>query len=384
MDPPAGVRSDLEIMKAVADRLGRGHYFSTDPREVFDELRRASAGGIADYSGITYERIDAEQGVFWPCPAPDHPGTPRLFTESFPTVDGHARFIRVTHKSPGETPSRRFPYVLITGRLMGQYQSGTQTRRHPTPEQARLQPEAELHPDLARQLDIAHADIVQLRTPRGVANFRARVTDEIRPDTVFVPFHWGGASNANALTNPALDPLSKMPEFKACAVEVTRIGSPEDSHLLGDDPVQGLGAAPDQILETPALPSSTRPSPSTRRRAASMISENRFLQGFYPFTGAGLDVLAPIHSDLTRQVPDGVVNQTLYFRGGNSSPELITVVLLRDGLPMRYFPIGAKSDVNVPLRVVEDIEGGSVIELQLSAPLGCSGTVVVDLGMVEH
>ncbi len=115
-----------------------------------------------------------------------------------------------------------------------------------------------------------------------------------------------------------------------------------------------------------------------------MISENRFLQGFYPFTGAGLDVLVPIHSDLSHQVPDGVVNQTLYFRGGNSSPELITVVLMRDGVPMRYFPIGAKGDVHVPLRVVEDIEGGSVIELQLAAPVDCSGTVVVDLGMVEH
>jgi assimilatory nitrate reductase catalytic subunit len=79
-----------------------------------------------------------------------------------------------------------------------------------------------------------------------------------------------------------------------------------------------------------------------------------------------------------------VVNQTLYFRGGNSSPELVTVVLLRDGVPMRYFPIGAKGDVHVPLRVVEDIEGGSVIELQLVADRGVSGSVVVDLGMVEH
>lgn len=377
IDPPHGVRTDLEILKGLADRLGRGSHFSTDPREVFDELRRASAGGVADYSGISYERIDAEQGVFWPCPAPDHPGTPRLFTETFPTVDGRARFVRVTHRSPDETPSRRFPYVLTTGRLMGQYQSGTQTRRHPSLDQSQLQPEAELHPDLARQLDIAHADIVQLRTARGVANFRARVTDEIRPDTVFVPFHWGGASNANALTNPALDPLSKMPEFKACAVEVSRIGSPEDSHLLS--------AAPAQAPEAPATTAAAaRPSPSTRRRAAPMISENRFLQGIYPFTGAGSDMPVPIHNALSRRVPDGVVNQTLYFRGGNSSPELVTVVLMRDGLPMRYFPIGARGDVHVPLRVVEDIEGGSVIELQLAAPVGCSGTIVVDLGMVEH
>ena len=115
-----------------------------------------------------------------------------------------------------------------------------------------------------------------------------------------------------------------------------------------------------------------------------MISQNRFLQGIYPFEGAGLDKPVPISSDLVHLVPDGVISQALYFRGGNTTDELITVVLLRDGVPMRYFPIAAKGDVHVPLRVVEDIEGGSVIELQLIAPSGVSGSVVVDLGLVEH
>ena len=115
-----------------------------------------------------------------------------------------------------------------------------------------------------------------------------------------------------------------------------------------------------------------------------MIARNHFLQGIYPFVGAGWDKQAAISDELTRLVPDGVVSQALYFRGGNSTDELITVVLLRDGVPMRYFPIGAKSDVHVPLRVVEDIEGGSMIELALAAPLGLTGTVVVDLGLVEH
>ncbi|UZX05581.1 molybdopterin oxidoreductase [Arthrobacter sp. CDRTa11] len=115
-----------------------------------------------------------------------------------------------------------------------------------------------------------------------------------------------------------------------------------------------------------------------------MITKNLFLQGIYPFAGAGLDKPVPIHSELLHYVPDGVINQTLYFRGGNSSPELITVVLMRDGVPMRYFPIGARGDVHVPLRVVEDIEGGSVIELYLVAPEGVAGAVVIDLGMVEH
>jgi assimilatory nitrate reductase catalytic subunit len=115
-----------------------------------------------------------------------------------------------------------------------------------------------------------------------------------------------------------------------------------------------------------------------------MLTKNRFLQGIYAFEGAGLDKPVPISDELAYVVPDGLINQTLYFRGGNTTDQLITVVLLRDGVPMRYFPIGAKSDVHVPLRVVEDIEGGSVIELQLIAALGVSGHVVVDLGMVEH
>jgi assimilatory nitrate reductase catalytic subunit len=395
LDPPAGVRSDLELMNAIAARFGRGAHFPTDPATVFDELRRASAGGIADYSGISYERIDAEKGVFWPCPSDGHPGTPRLFADRFPTPDGRARFIRVDHRNPAEIPSAQFPYVLTTGRLMAQYQSGTQTRRHPNAEQAALQPEVELHPDLARRLRIGPADIVQLRTRRGAANFRARVTEDIRVDTVFIPFHWAGASNANALTNPALDPLSRMPEFKVCSVAVVRVGSPADLHLLAAPPESSGPSGPSgaivplppstTTIATPAPPSrSTRTSHLTRRRTSAMISKNRFLQGFYPFTGAGSSTMAPIHSDLSYTVPEGVVLQPLYYRGGNSTSEMITVVLLCDGRPMRLFPIGAKGDVNVPLRVVEDIEGGSVVELQIVAPEGVTGTVVVDLGMVEH
>ena len=382
LPPPAGVFDDLWLMTELATRLGRGQYFSAEPRVVFDELRRASAGGIADYSGISYERIDAEQGVFWPCPetpagAPDHPGTPRLFAESFPTPDGRARFFRVEYRAPDEGPSPDYPYVLTTGRLMAQYQSGTQTRRVPQPSQSQVQPEVQLHPDLARRLGIGPADIVQLRTRRGVSVFRAKITADIRADTVFVPFHWGGASAANALTNPVLDPLSRMPAFKVCAVALARVGSPDDGHLLAAAPAHTALSAP----TPPTLNQYLQPS---RRKDLPMLTKNRFLQGIYAFEGAGLDKPVPISPELSHVVPDGVISQALYFRGGNSSDELVTVVLMRDGVPMRYFPMGAKDGVHVPLRVVEDIEGGSVIELQLVAPLGTTGTVVVDLGLVEH
>lgn len=228
LPPPAGVLDDLTVLALLADRLGRGRYFSADPRTVFEELRRASAGGIADYAGISYERIDAEDGVFWPCPAPDHPGTPRLFAERFATADGRARFIRVDHRDPAEQPDAEYPYVLTTGRIMQQYQSGNQTRRARSLKLSADDPRVELHPDLARRLGIGAADLVELRTRRGTAVFRADLTDGIRPDTVFAPFHWGGAASANALTDPTLDPHSRMPAFKVCAVAVRRVGDAAD------------------------------------------------------------------------------------------------------------------------------------------------------------
>jgi assimilatory nitrate reductase catalytic subunit len=223
--PPPGVHDDLWLVTALAQRLGRGKYFSSEPRDVFDELRRASAGGPADYAGISYERIDAEQGVFWPCPAEDHPGTPRLFAERFATPDGRARFVRVEQRAAAEPPDREYPYVLTTGRIMQQYQSGTQTRR--VPSLATADPFVEIHPDLARRLGIGASDLVTLRTRRGEALFRARVTDTIRPDTVFAAFHWGGRSAVNLLTNPVLDRHSRMPDFKVCAVAVSRAGGPD-------------------------------------------------------------------------------------------------------------------------------------------------------------
>ena len=115
-----------------------------------------------------------------------------------------------------------------------------------------------------------------------------------------------------------------------------------------------------------------------------MLAKNRFLQGVFPFEGAGMDKPVPIAPELAYVVPEGVVSQALYVRAGNSAAELVSLVLMRDGVPMRYFPVGARADVHVPLRVVEDIDGGSHVELRLLAPEGLTGTLVVDLGLVEH
>ncbi|HKS46416.1 MAG TPA: molybdopterin oxidoreductase [Amycolatopsis sp.] len=114
-----------------------------------------------------------------------------------------------------------------------------------------------------------------------------------------------------------------------------------------------------------------------------MHSTPRFMQGIYSFEGKGMDKTVPLHPDLTYSVPVGGITQPLYFRGGNSTDELVALVLMRDGMPMRYFPIGAKADTHVPLRVVEDLEDGTKVELYLAAPDGLTGTVVVDLGLVE-
>ncbi|WP_188940212.1 molybdopterin oxidoreductase family protein [Nakamurella endophytica] len=384
IEPPGQARSDLRILADLATALGRGRYFSADPRTMYDELRRASAGGIADYAGITWERIEAEQGVFWPCPTLAHPGTPRLFTDGFPTPDGRARFIPVDHRPPAENPDRDFPYVLTTGRTSTQYQSGSQTRRIGALDGAG--PVAQLHRDLARSNGIAQDDMVRLRTRRGSATFRAVLDDSIRPDTVFVPFHYGGASTANALTDPALDPSSRMPAFKACAVAVERAGGPDDVHLMTTRPA----ALPQRpvVLPTPPAPTGSATRRTTvrqpsHRKDRAMSSKNHFLQGVRDFVGHGLDKPEPLGPEFRFEVPDGSVAQVLYFRGGNSGAELIAVVLLRDGVPMRYFPIGARSDTHVPLRVLEDIDGGAALELQVAAPIGATGSVVVDFGLVE-
>jgi assimilatory nitrate reductase catalytic subunit len=218
--PPPGVRTDIQIIKSLADRLGRGELFTDDPQAIFEELRSASAGGAADYSGVTYHRIAASDGVFWPCPSVDHPGTPRLFLNHFGTPDGRAIFHPVEYRPPAEETDRDYPFYLTTGRVSAHYQSGTQTRRVPALNAAEPEPCVEIHPEVGRTAGIAHGDRVRLVTRRGVAEFRARFDPSMRLDTLFVPFHWSGVGCANLLTNPALDPVSKIPEFKVCAVRL--------------------------------------------------------------------------------------------------------------------------------------------------------------------
>ncbi|MEV7613721.1 molybdopterin oxidoreductase family protein [Streptomyces sp. NPDC089799] len=224
LTPPPGVRGDLDVMSGLAARLGGPALeksFPTSPEEVFEELRRATAGAPADYSGISYRSIEEQDGVFWPCsdgsPAA---GTPRLFLDRFATDDGRARFTPVSHRDAAELPDADYPLILTTGRVVAQYQSGAQTRRVDELNAAAPGPFVELHPRLAARLGAAEGRPLAVVSRRGRVVAPARITDTIRPDTVFMPFHWPAGDRANILTNPALDPVSRMPEFKTCAVRV--------------------------------------------------------------------------------------------------------------------------------------------------------------------
>jgi assimilatory nitrate reductase catalytic subunit len=221
-DPPPGVRTDIGILSALAARLGKGRFFPSCPAAVFEELRAATKGGVADYSGITWERIAGEDGVFWPCLAEDHPGTPRLFLDRFSTPDGRARFHAVEYQGPAEEPDHEYPLYLTTGRLLTHYQSGTQTRRIDELMKSAPEPFVQIHPSMARTYGIREGESVRLKTRRGSALMTARLTTSIRMDTLFVPFHFSGSGRANLLTNAALDPVSRMPEFKVCAASIEK------------------------------------------------------------------------------------------------------------------------------------------------------------------
>ncbi len=227
-DPPGEAKEDWWIIQEIAKRLGRGKYFPfNSPGEIFDELRIASKGGTADYNGITYEKVEKNNGIFWPCPTLDHPGTPRLFEEKFNLPDGKAKFHAIEYNPPNETPDDEYPMILTSGRVVYQYLSGNQTRRIGFLVQQCPEPYVEIHPETAMKLKVNDGESVKVVSRRGEGIFPALVVKTIRPDTIFIPYHWGEELAANQLTNPKLDPVSKIPEFKACSARIEKIHSRE-------------------------------------------------------------------------------------------------------------------------------------------------------------
>ncbi|MCB0994682.1 MAG: molybdopterin-dependent oxidoreductase, partial [Acidimicrobiales bacterium] len=224
VDPPGEARRDGEILIGIAERLGKGRHFQyADNEAIFDELCRASSGGKADYTGATWGRIEAEMGIFWPVPEVGHPGTPRLYEGGrFAFPDGKARFHAVPYRPPADSVDDEYPIWLTSGRVVSQYLSGTQTRRIAGLVDQYPEPLCEMHPRLAESLGIADGDGVTVTSRRGEITLPATVVTTIRPDTVFIPYHWPGDKAANQLTIRAVDPVSAMPEFKVAAVRVTK------------------------------------------------------------------------------------------------------------------------------------------------------------------
>jgi assimilatory nitrate reductase catalytic subunit len=253
VDPPGEARQDWRIIQDLARALGRPHGFTfNEPREIFDELRRASKGGVADYAGITYEKVERQMGVFWPCysddprtGAPvDHAGTPRLFEPGsynpvsrgagpFYFPDGRARFNVADYRVAVDDASEEYPLFLTTGRVVSQFLSGTQTRRIGPLVKQYPAPRVEMHPRLAQKLGIANEDWTTVETRRGAITLQASVVTTIRPDTVFIPYHWSGEKSVNRLTVAAQDPISKIPQYKVCGCRVRRAdGAPAYAAVL--------------------------------------------------------------------------------------------------------------------------------------------------------
>jgi assimilatory nitrate reductase catalytic subunit len=181
-------------------------------------------------------------GVFWPCyandpktgaPTPDHPGTPRLFErDSYNPVakgagpfyfpDGKARFNVADYRTPADDVDASFPLFLTTGRVVSQFLSGTQTRRIGPLVRQYPEPRIELHPRLAQKLGVADGEWATCETRRGAITLRAMVVTTIRPDTIFIPYHWAGEKSANRLTVAAQDPISKIPQYKVCACRLRK------------------------------------------------------------------------------------------------------------------------------------------------------------------
>lgn len=292
-EPPIGAKRDMEIVLDIAARLGAAQYFNyslqnpltappvlnlqskktissvehypsqiggegssrdgvffrhtlgtggqtlptneaTLSEAIFTELRHASRGGPADYYGITYERLRNGEELFWPCPSLEHPGTPRMFTENYAHPDGRAKFHILPYHHPDEVPDDEYPFQLTTGRYLVHYLTGNHTRRTDMLINKKSEPYVEVHPVTAAKLKLYQDEFASLKTRRAEAFYKVKITKKIKPDVLFIPMHWEGARAANRLTNPVLDPICKMPEFKVCAANLQAVSKEEMERLRAD------------------------------------------------------------------------------------------------------------------------------------------------------
>jgi formate dehydrogenase alpha subunit len=213
VEPPGEAKDDLSIVMEVSKRLGYSMEYH-GPEEILKEF-----GSLwPALGGITYSRIE-KNGIAWPCPSPDHPGTPYLYKDGFPK--GKVPFVPIRFTPPAEVTSKEYPFVLTTGRNLFQYHSGSMTRRVKPIEAHAGEAYVELNPADGKKLNVKEGDAVKIRSRRGQIEIRARITRRVSEGTVFIPMHYGEAA-ANVITNDALDPDVKIPEFKVCAVAIEK------------------------------------------------------------------------------------------------------------------------------------------------------------------
>ncbi len=210
---PAGARQDYEIIAEIAKRLGCAGFPST-PEALFAEIKALTPS----YAGMTYARLEKE-GLRWPCPSEEHPGTPVLHKANF--TRGKGLLTVIAYRPPTEEPDADYPLRLTTGRLLEHFHTGTMSRRSKVLDSLVPHGEVEMHPRDAGALGIAHGDVVEVKTRRGEVKTRALVTEAIHQGTIFMAFHFAEAA-ANRLTIDALDPVAKIPEFKCCAARVNK------------------------------------------------------------------------------------------------------------------------------------------------------------------
>jgi formate dehydrogenase major subunit len=220
---PGQARQDLEIIVALAQRLGLGWTY-THPREVFAEMTQA----MPSLKNITWDRLERESSVTYPCDAPDEPGHDIVFGNGFPTASGRGRFVPAQLISPAEEPDSEYPMVLTTGRQLEHWHTGSMTRRASVLDD--LEPEAVAYVS-ARDMErigLRSGDLMRVSTRRGSIELKARIDGAIPPGLIFIPFAYAEAA-ANVLTNPQLDPFGKIPEFKYCAARAEPAFAPAEA-----------------------------------------------------------------------------------------------------------------------------------------------------------
>jgi formate dehydrogenase major subunit len=212
-EPPGDARQDLDILIELSNRLGLKTPFRT-PEDVMREIVRVTPS----WAGVSYARLEGA-GLQYPVPTPDHPGTPFLFDDRFPTADGRGVFVPVEYAPPVELPDHDYPFVMNTGRQLYHWHTGTMTRRASGLDQREPTPIMEINPADAAALGVADGDLVRVTSRRNSLVISCRISERVAPGQVFVPFHFREAA-ANLLTNPVLDPYAKMAELKCCAVRI--------------------------------------------------------------------------------------------------------------------------------------------------------------------